>query len=78
MGVAEAEDVPASDADSPHAIPAPGWRLVLRRVVRHAMDDRLMVLSAGISFFAVLSIAPVLVTAVSVYAAVNTPQQAMD
>ncbi|MCW2684708.1 MAG: ribonuclease, partial [Blastococcus sp.] len=32
----------------------------------------------GISFFAVLSIAPVLVTAVSVYAAVNTPQQAMD
>jgi membrane protein len=36
-----------------------------------------MVLSAGISFFAVLSIAPFLVTAVSVYAAVNTPEQAL-
>jgi membrane protein len=78
MAETEAEDVPASDADTPHAISTPGWRLVLRRVVRHALDDRLMVLSAGISFFAVLSIAPVLVTAISVYAAVNTPQQAMD
>jgi membrane protein len=37
-----------------------------------------MVLAAGISFFAVLSIAPVLVTAVSVYAAVNTPEQALE
>jgi membrane protein len=78
MAETEAEDVPVSDADAPPAISAPGWRLVLRRVVRHALDDRLMVLSAGISFFAVLSIAPVLVTAISVYAAVNTPQQAMD
>jgi membrane protein len=37
-----------------------------------------MVLSAGISFFAVLSIAPVLVTAISVYGAVNTPAQALE
>jgi membrane protein len=37
-----------------------------------------MVLSAGISFFAVLSIAPVLVTAISVYGAVNTPEQALE
>jgi membrane protein len=74
----KAEDLPVSHADSPHVHPARAWRPVLRRVVRHALDDRLMVLSAGISFFAVLSIAPVLVTAVSVYAAVNTPQQAMD
>ena len=73
-----ADDVQASDADSPREIPAPGWRHILARVVRHALDDRLMVLSAGISFFAVLSIAPVLVTAVSVYGAVNTPQQAME
>jgi membrane protein len=42
------------------------------------LNDRLMVLAAGISFFAVLSIAPVLVTAVSVYGAVNTPKQALD
>jgi membrane protein len=33
-------------------------------------------LSAGIAFFALLSIAPVLVTALSVYGAVNSPEQA--
>jgi membrane protein len=41
------------------------------------MADRLPLLSAGIAFFAVLSIAPVLVTALSVYGAVNTPEQAL-
>ena len=68
----------ASDATSPGSIPARAWRRVLRRVVRHVLDDRLMVLSAGISFFALLSIAPVLVTALSVYGAVNTPRQALE
>ncbi len=37
-----------------------------------------MVLSAAISFFAILSIAPVLMTALSVYGAVNTPEQALE
>lgn len=68
----------ASDARSPGRIPARAWRRVLRRVVRHVLDDRLMVLSAGISFFAILSIAPVLVTALSIYGAVNTPRQALE
>jgi len=75
-----ADGAPAqtSDATSPRGIHARGWGRILRRVVRHAFDDRLMVLSAGISFFALLSIAPVLVTALSVYGAVNTPQQALE
>jgi membrane protein len=42
------------------------------------MGDRLQVLSAGIAFFALLSIAPMLVTALSVYGAVNTPEQALE
>lgn len=37
---------------------------------------RLPFLSAGVAFFAVLSVAPVLVTALSVYGALNTPAQA--
>ena len=68
---------PASDAGSPRGIPAHGWRRVLRRVGRHVLTDRLMVQSAAVAFFAVLSIAPVLVTAISVYGAVNTPAQAL-
>jgi membrane protein len=68
----------ASDAVSPHRISARGWSHILRRTGRNVLSDRLMVLSAGISFFAVLSIAPVLVTALSVYGAVNTPEQALE
>ncbi|GAB3344613.1 YihY/virulence factor BrkB family protein [Modestobacter lapidis] len=67
-----------ADAGSPHQIPVRAWGRVLRRVGRHVLSDRLMVQAAGVSFFAVLSIAPVLVTAISVYGAVNTPQQALE
>lgn len=64
------------EAHSPHLIPAAGWRRVLRRVARQVLSDRLMVQSAGVSFFAVLSVAPVLVTALSIYGFVNTPETA--
>jgi membrane protein len=66
-----------SDARSPRGIPADGWRSITRRVARHVLSDRLMVQSAAVAFFAILSIAPVLVTAISVYGAVNTPEQAL-
>lgn len=66
------------DAGAPGEIPAPGWRQLLLRAMRHAVAARLPLLSAGIAFFAVLSIAPVLVTALSVYGAINTPSQALD
>jgi membrane protein len=65
-------------AAGPHRIPRRHWGQILRRVGRHVLDDRLMLLSAGISFFALLSIAPMLVTAVSVYGAVTTPEEALE
>jgi membrane protein len=68
---------PGADAGSPHRIPLRGWARVLRRVGRHVLSDRLMVQASAVSFFAVLSIAPVLVTAISVYGAVNTPEEAL-
>ncbi|MCW2742738.1 MAG: ribonuclease [Blastococcus sp.] len=68
----------ASDAVSPHRIPLRGWGPILRRALRNVMNDRLQVLSAGIAFFAVLSIAPVLVTALAIYGALNTPEQALQ
>ncbi|SDE56718.1 membrane protein [Blastococcus fimeti] len=66
------------DAHAPHRIPVRGWLQVLARAARHVLDDRLMALAAAVSFFAILSIAPLLVTALSVYGAVNTPEQALD
>jgi membrane protein len=67
----------AAPHDAPGKIPAGEWRLLLVRAARHVLATRLPLLSAGVAFFAVLSIAPVLVTAVSVYGAVNTPAQAL-
>jgi membrane protein len=67
----------ADDAVSPGQIPARGWRQLLGRAMRHVVTAHLPLFSAGIAFFAVLSIAPVLVTALSVYGAVNTPAQAL-
>ncbi len=75
-GQVDHRDVP--DAETPSQLPARSWRQVLRRALGHLMAERLPLLSAGIAFFAVLSIAPVLVTALSVYGAVNTPAQALD
>jgi membrane protein len=67
-----------SSADSPHRIGRGRWKRILLRAGRHVLGDRLQVLSAGISFFALLSVAPMLVTALSVYGALNSPQQALE
>jgi membrane protein len=68
----------AENAIAPSQIGTRAWRVVLLRAARHVVTARLPLLSAGIAFFAVLSVAPVLVTAVSVYGAVNTPTQALN
>ncbi len=64
------------DALAPGKLPAQSWRVLVRRAVGHVVEARLPFLSAGVAFFAVLSVAPVLVTALSVYGALNTPAQA--
>jgi membrane protein len=71
-------DAEAENAVAPAQLTARSWRQVLRRAAGHSLDARLPFLSAGVAFFAVLSIAPVLVTALSVYGAVNTPAQALS
>ncbi|HYO40414.1 MAG TPA: YihY/virulence factor BrkB family protein [Nocardioidaceae bacterium] len=65
-------------ARAPRQIPAGEWGDVLRRAGRHFMVARLPILSAGVAFFAVLSIAPVLLTALSVYGAITTPVEALE
>jgi membrane protein len=66
----------SSDAAAPRHFSAGEWGQILRRVARRVFETRLPLLSAGIAFFALLSIAPVLVTALSIYGAINSPAQA--
>jgi membrane protein len=76
--VAAAAAPEGSAATAPRHLSVAAWRAVFRRVGRRVLVDRLPLLCAGIAFFAVLSIAPVLMTALSVYGAVNTPEQALE
>lgn len=75
---AEPSQPTAARAATPGQLGARHWRQVLLRAARHVGATRLPQLCAGIAFFAVLSIAPVLVTALSVYGAVNTPEEALE
>jgi membrane protein len=77
-GTTRSTEPEASGATAPGGIPARQWGVVLRRAGRSVLEARLPLLSAGIAFFAILSIAPVLVTALSVYGAVNTPADASE
>ena len=65
-------------ATAPGEIPVRHWGEIARRVGRHTMGDQMPLLSAGVAFFATLSIAPVLVTALAVYAKVNSPAEALQ
>ncbi len=68
---------PGVDAASPHRIPLRGWGPVLLRSLGQAFGERLMVQVSAVAFFALLSIAPVLVTALSIYGALNSPAEAL-
>jgi len=67
-----------SHAAGPRHIPLRAWMTILRRVLARVMDDRFTLYAAAVAFCAVLSIAPVLLTALSVYGAINTPEKAME
>lgn len=61
------------DATSPTEVPARGWKDVLTRTAREAKEDRLVLLAAGVAFFALLAVVPALVAVVSVYGLVADP-----
>ena len=68
----ERPDDGAANAVATEQLSAQNWRDLVRRALGHVVDARLPFLSAGVAFFAVLSVAPVLVTALSVYGALNS------
>lgn len=54
-------------ADSPSEIPTLGWKDILIRVYRNLLDDRIIALAAGVTFYGILAIFPALAALVSVY-----------
>jgi membrane protein len=62
------------DADAPSEIPARGWKDIAVRVKREAEDDNLSLVAAGVAFFALLSVVPAMVAAISLYGLVASPE----
>lgn len=62
------------DADAPHEIPVQGWKDVAKRVYVEAKADNLTLIAAGIAFYALLSLAPAMAAAISVYGLVVSPE----
>jgi membrane protein len=54
-------------ADTPSDIPAPGWKDVILRVYQGISEDRILLVAAGVTFYALLSIFPAIAALISIY-----------
>lgn len=61
------------EAHSPGEIPEQGWRLVLRRMWRETISDRMSMLAASCAFFAMLALFPAISVLISLYGLVLNP-----
>lgn len=63
-------------ADRPLAIPRRGWWQVLKRVASELGNDRISIISAGISYYSLLSIFPAIAMLIMVYGLVSDAETA--
>jgi membrane protein len=54
-------------ADAPTEIPARGWKDILWRVYEEISADRLLMIAAGVVFYAMLAVVPAITALVSIY-----------
>src|SRR5947208_11418244 len=54
-------------ADTPTNIPARGWKDILWRTYQEISADRLFMIAAGVTFYAMLAVVPAITALVSVY-----------
>ncbi|ACK83531.1 YihY/virulence factor BrkB family protein [Methylorubrum extorquens] len=65
--VAQTEQDRGRSADKPTEVPVEGWKDVLKRTYRDIGENRLTLVSAGVTFFVLLAIFPAIAALVSVY-----------
>jgi membrane protein len=61
------------DASSPAQIPARGWFDILKRTWNEMQDDRLLLVAAGVVFYALLALFPAMSAMISLYGLVADP-----
>jgi membrane protein len=61
-------------ADSPQEIPPQGWKDIAKRTMKSVKEDQVPLLSAGVAFYALLALFPLVIAAVSIYGLVADPE----
>ena len=65
-------------ADSPQQIPPKGWLDIAKRTAKEVKADQVPLLSAGVAFYALLSLFPAIIAGVSIYGLVADPTTVRD
>lgn len=65
-------------ADTPSEIPALGWKDIARRLYQEFSNDRILLVAAGVTFYAILALFPAIAALVSIYGAVADPSTIND
>lgn len=65
-------------AASPTELPAPAWADIARRVWKEFFDDRVMLVSAGATFYILLALVPALAAFVAVYGLIFDRQNVVE
>ncbi|AWN51409.1 YihY/virulence factor BrkB family protein [Methylobacterium sp. 17Sr1-1] len=71
--LADAEPERGRKADTPSEIPAKGWKDIALRLYQEFSNDRILLVAAGVTFYAILALFPAIAALVSIYGAVADP-----
>jgi membrane protein len=63
----QAETGRGRSADTPSEIPVPGWKDIILRVYRGISENRILLVAAGVTFYALLAIFPGIAALISIY-----------
>jgi membrane protein len=61
-------------AERPQQIPPKGWKDIAKRTAKEVKQDQVPLLSAGVAFYALLSLFPAIIAGVSIYGLVADPE----
>ena len=65
-------------AEAPQQIPPKGWLAIAKRTAKEVKADQVPLLSAGVAFYALLSLFPAIIAGVSIYGLVADPKTVQD
>jgi membrane protein len=69
------EQYPGAHAEKPQQVPARGWFQIAKRGWKEFRNDQMLLIAAGVAFYAFLSLVPAIAASMLVYGLVTDPAQ---